>query len=83
MLSASDLMRQAMDTAHDYMLHAEHDIDEHFGAGFARQNPALMAAYMQTAATDFAATFGLQGVSESVGRVADAVGDVADALDKK
>lgn len=83
MPTAQELMRRAMMTAHDYMTHAETDIDAHFGAGFARQNPALIAAYMQAAALDFAATFGLQGVAGSIDHVADAIGDAADALGEK
>jgi hypothetical protein len=71
MLTADDLMKQAMMTAHDYMSHARFDIDEMFGEGFARANPSLVAAYMQTAALDFAATFGLQGISNSLDTIAE------------
>lgn len=71
MLTADKLMGQAMMTAHDYMAHAVHDIDEIFGPGYAKAHPELVAAYMQTAAIDFAATFGLQGIAESIDRLAD------------
>ncbi len=71
MLRADTLMKQAMMTAHDYMNHARFDIDEMFGDGFARNNPSLVAAYMQTAAIDFAATFGLQGIAESLNGIAE------------
>lgn len=71
MLSAAELMGQSMMTAHDYMNHAGIDIDAMFGDGFARANPSLVAAYMQTAALDFAATFGLQSISTALDRIAE------------
>lgn len=75
-----DLMIQASDTAATYPRRAVSDIDSQFGAGFAKANPALVAAYMQTAAADFSATFGLQGVSTSLGDIADRLSDIADSL---
>jgi hypothetical protein len=48
------LLRQAPMTAHDYMMHAISDIDELLGKGYAAKHPELIAAYMQTAAIDFA-----------------------------
>lgn len=66
MLTADDLMKQAMMTAHDYMVHAIHDIDEKLGSGYAQAHPELVAAYMQAAALDFMATFGLQGIAERI-----------------
>lgn len=71
MLSATELMNQSMMTAHDYMNHAQQDIDTIFGVGFAAKNPELIAAYMQTAALDFATTFGLQGIQEGLARIAE------------
>lgn len=49
------LFRQAPKTAHDYMRNAIHDIDEIFGAGYAKKNPVLVGAYIQTCALDFGA----------------------------
>jgi hypothetical protein len=54
--SGDTLMRQAMMTAAEYFDDAVRSIDAEFGAGYAKQNPALVAAYMQTAAADFATT---------------------------
>jgi len=51
-VGSETLFRQAPMTAHDYMLKAS-DIDELLGKGYAKQHPELIAAYMQTAATDF------------------------------
>jgi hypothetical protein len=49
---ATTLMRQALMTAHDYMMHAKRDIDEMFGDGYAAAHPELAAAYMKTAVRD-------------------------------
>lgn len=66
-LSAEVLMKQAAMTAHDYMIDAVAAIDKKFGEGYARAHPELIAAYMQTAALDFMATFGLQGIQQALG----------------
>ena len=47
--------RQAAMTANYYMEKAVDDIDGLFGDGYAKANPALVAAYMAAAAADFAA----------------------------
>ena len=73
MLSAEELMQQSRMTAHDAMSHAVVDIDSIFGEGYAKANPALVAAYMQTSALDFLAAFGLQGIAESIDRVSEAL----------
>ena len=73
-IDATALMRQATMTAHDNMLHARHDIDEQLGEGYAREHPELIAAYMQTAAIDFATAIiakeigeAIEGLSETLG----------------
>lgn len=68
------LLRQASMTAEDYMRSAKRSIDETFGDGYAAKNPALVAAFMQTAATDFA--------TSSNGKVfGDRLSDLARALE--
>jgi hypothetical protein len=47
--------RRASLLVNDHMLNAAFDIDEQFGPGFARQNPALLAACVQAATLSFAA----------------------------
>lgn len=71
MLDASQAMKQAMMTAHDYMNSARYDIDKMFGEGYAAKNPALVAAYMQTAAIDYAASYGLDQISVALNRIAE------------
>lgn len=70
MLDAQTLMVQASDTAATYLDHAILDIDKRLGQGYAKTHPELVAAYMQTAAIDFAATFGMQGIAEALDRIA-------------
>jgi len=60
------LMRQASMTAHDYMQKAISDIDNLLGEGYAKEHPELIAAYMQTAALDFMASFGLADHLENI-----------------
>jgi hypothetical protein len=75
-MTQDDLMRQACMTAHDYMLNARADIDKMFGAGHAAKHPELVAAYMNAAATDFAATFGLQSIADALSRGLEDIGNV-------
>lgn len=70
MLDAQTLMIQAMETAETYLDHAIIDIDKRLGQGYAKAHPELVAAYMQTAAIDFATTFGMQGVASALDRIA-------------
>jgi hypothetical protein len=67
--SNETLLRQAPMTAHDYLMHAIHDIDELLGKGYAKAHPELMGAYMQTAAMDLGAAViarALDGVGEAI-----------------
>jgi hypothetical protein len=47
------LMEQAGGTATSYMHVAASAIDARFGEGYARKNPLLVAAFMQSATLDF------------------------------
>jgi hypothetical protein len=73
---STTLMRQAWMTAEDYLAHAIEGIDKYLGDGYAKRHPELIAAFMQTAASDFnAAGFAgaVEDVSESIERVAEAL----------
>lgn len=63
--SYDTLMRQASMTACDYMIHAVEDIDRIFGEGYAAKNPELVAAYINTAAIDFASNVISKTISET------------------
>ena len=67
--SAETLMRQAGYTAEEYMRAAIKSIDEMLGAGYAKNNPELISAFMQTAALDYKAASDLAGcqkIAESI-----------------
>jgi len=76
----TELMRQAPETAKVYLLRAKQDIDSSFGEGFAQRNPALVGAYMQTAAADFSAASGQRVYGSALDRIADALENLADAI---
>ena len=76
----TELMRQAPETAKVYLLRAKQDIDSSFGEGFAQRNPALVAAYMQTAATDYAGASNGKVFGSALDRIADALDNLADAI---
>jgi len=52
-ISAAELLKQANCTAECYLIDAIHSIDKFLGDGYAAAHPALIAAYMKTAALDF------------------------------
>lgn len=54
-LDAKALMDQATYTSQHYLYRAVRDIDVEFGVGYAKANPMLVSAYMQTCARDFQA----------------------------
>lgn len=78
--SFDNLVSQASMTADTYMSSAVRKIDATFGDGFAKANPALVAAFMQVAAADFAAASNGKILGSAIDRIADALGDVAEAL---
>lgn len=51
----ADLVGSAILVAADYMMAGKKEIDDLLGAGYCRDHPELLAAFMQTASIDFAA----------------------------
>ncbi len=66
---ADTLMRQAPETAEGYLTQVVRSIDERFGEGYAKANPVVVAAMLQTCTADFAACM----VSNALDRIADAI----------
>jgi hypothetical protein len=54
--SFTTLMRQSSMTAHDWLQQAVTDIDEIFGAGYARAHPELAGHYLTACAIDYGAS---------------------------
>ena len=69
------LMRQAGMTAGVYMSAAIEEIDATFGKGYAKQNSALVAGFMQAAALDFHAS--------SIGVAAQRIRDALESLSEQ
>lgn len=81
--SAETLVRQASMVADEYMGEAVRRIDARFGAGYALDNPALIAAFMSAAAQDFSASLAAavrQDETVSLGAISDSLDRVAEAI---
>lgn len=75
-MNQTDYAAKSPVTTATYMTKAKREIDELFGEGFAKANPALVATFMQAAVADYAA-----GLASE--RLASAIERLAEALEKK
>lgn len=78
--SFDDLLHQASMTADTYMSSAIREIDAAFGASHVKANPALVAAFMQAASSDFVAASNTKVYGSALDRIADSLDGVAHAL---
>lgn len=76
--SPETLLHQACLTAAGYMSSAVEAIDSQFGQGFAKANPALVAAFMAAAGQDFHTAISVAQAQ----RIEGAVGAISDSLDR-
>jgi hypothetical protein len=77
---AGTLLRQASDTADEYLGAAIKCIDQRLGKGYAAKNPDLIAAFMRVAGDDFRTSIACK-IGESVlGEMASAVSSLAEAV---
>ncbi len=77
------LMEQAPMTVAGYLRAAIREIDSQFGDGYAASNPALVGAFVQACADDYAATTAVAGrqiIASDIAEVADQLGQVAAAI---
>ncbi len=65
---ATTLLRQAPMTAKTYLIEAIKAIDQALGDGYAEKHPALVSAFIQTCAMDFA-TAVLASVAQDIGEL--------------
>jgi len=75
------LLRQASDTAHEYLLKAVRHIDDQFGKGYAKAHPELVAAFMDVAAKDFNNAVFCKALQEASDTLADAVRRVEETIE--
>lgn len=59
-MNEQKIMEQAVLTAGEYLVAARRHIDAAFGEGYAERNPVLVAAFIQAAASDYAANLAKQ-----------------------
>ncbi|WP_157669304.1 hypothetical protein [Chitinibacter sp. GC72] len=52
-MTGEQAMKQATETAHYYLVSAVRMIDCEFGEGYAKNNPAVLAAFIQVCAQDY------------------------------
>jgi hypothetical protein len=69
--SVETLMKQASQTATQYLREALEAVDAELGAGQARMNPELVGTYMKVCAIDFATSVITQTLQEGAGDIAD------------
>lgn len=67
------LMDQAGPTVGHWLSQSVHEIDRTFGEGYAKKNPALIAAFIQAAALD-------QLTAHLTTRIADRIADLSRAV---
>ncbi len=81
--SWDQLLEDAREHAGNHMRKAVREIDGEFGEGYAKGNPALVAAFMQTAARDLhmsGMNVAAQGIADTLRSIGDAISNVADAI---
>jgi hypothetical protein len=64
-ISFNELLAQSHATADSHLAHAIESVDKHFGAGYAKQWPNVVIAFMNAAASDFQTSAKLK-VAESI-----------------
>jgi hypothetical protein len=74
------LLRQASMTANEYLRNAITDIDDRLGKGYAKADPELIAAYMQTAALDMAAATIAKCIGSAIEDAGSSLDNLGDAL---
>jgi len=76
------LLRQASMTAADYLANAQREIDNRFGDGYAAKNPNLVAAFMQTASSDFTTSATAKVLGASLLSISNSLSEIASALER-
>lgn len=75
------MMEEAGSTAARYMTRARFEIDKQFGEGYADKNPALVAAFMQTAAADFGVMATAKVIGQTLEEIAGSLREIAHAVE--
>lgn len=76
-----NLMLQAVATAETYFEKAVRIIDAQFGEGYAKANPAVLAAFMGACSADFSATMLSNSLTNLGAAISDSLSSIADSLE--
>ncbi len=71
------IMRQASATAREYLKEAVEDIDQIFGEGYAKAHPELIAALINTAASDSNSVTLAKSIGTGLTEIAEAIEQIA------
>lgn len=81
--SFDTLVDQAPSTAAVYLRAAKREIDSVFGEGYATKNPALVAAFIQAAASDMNTATSSKVLGAALLQVSSTLSEIASALDSQ
>lgn len=81
--SFDNLMGQASSTASVYLSNAKQHIDDVFGKGYAEKNPNLVAAFIETAASDYNTSSTAKVFASALKELAEGLRDIANAISEK
>jgi hypothetical protein len=76
------LMRQAPETVEIYLFEAQTKIDKVFGAGYAKEHPELVGAFIQAASVDFQASSISKVIGEALHEIANSINLLTDATNE-
>jgi hypothetical protein len=74
------LLGQASDSAASYLYRAKSEIDKVFGDGYAAENPQLVAAFINAAASDMNAATNAKVSGAVLQEIARSLSDIAEAI---
>ncbi|KPV95155.1 hypothetical protein AN214_02807 [Pseudoalteromonas sp. P1-9] len=80
--SLETLFKQGSIAASEYMSDAIIEIDKQFGDGFAKKNPALVAAFMQAAISDCGTNVQAKVIGEAIEGLSDALNKMGNSVDE-
>jgi hypothetical protein len=73
------IMKQASDTANEYLIRAIDSIDKQFGEGYSKKHPELVAKVIEVASRDFHTTM----MNITFGDIAEALNKISEAMSDK
>lgn len=82
LMSYDDIMKKAHQTAREYLIYAVANVDDLLGQGSAEKHPEIVAALVQAAATDYAASMLSHRVVPQLSGITQAIADLQSSVDR-